>query len=169
MNFSQRITRIPRPFDPERGADALKHLPDLPLELCDLFQGTAGCSPYLAELMHHEADWIVPAIHDPEDALTKCLAINWRDADLPTTLRQAKRRVALLTALADLGGVWSLENVTQALTQLADIAVDAALRSALLPLVNRGKLPGMSEADVEGGMCCHCACHGQDGGIRTKL
>ena len=150
MTFSQRITRIPRPFDPERGVDALKHLPDLPQELRDLFQGTAGCSPYLAELMHHEADWIVPAIDDPEDALTKCLAINWREADLPTTLRQAKRRVALLTALADLGGVWNLENVTQALTQLADVAVDAALRSALLPLVNRGKLPGMSETDVEG-------------------
>ncbi|MEP3844951.1 MAG: glutamine-synthetase adenylyltransferase [Paracoccaceae bacterium] len=150
MTFSQRITRIPRPFDSERGEDALKHLPDLPQDLRDLFQGTAGCSPYLAELMRHEADWIVPAIADPEDALTTCLAISWRDADLANTLRQAKRRVALLTALADLGGVWSLENVTQALTQLADVAVDAALRSALLPLVNRGKLLGMNEADVEG-------------------
>ncbi|MEO9822687.1 MAG: bifunctional [glutamine synthetase] adenylyltransferase/[glutamine synthetase]-adenylyl-L-tyrosine phosphorylase [Paracoccaceae bacterium] len=150
MNFIQRITRVPRPFDPERGADALKLVPDLPQELHDLFKGTAGCSPYLAELMQHEADWIVSAIADPEDALTQCLAINWRDAKLPITLRQAKRRVALLTALADLGGVWSLEDVTQALTQFADIAVDTALRSALLPLVNRGKLPGMTEDDVEG-------------------
>jgi [glutamine synthetase] adenylyltransferase / [glutamine synthetase]-adenylyl-L-tyrosine phosphorylase len=51
-------------------------------------------------------------------------------------------------ALADLGGVWPLEDVTGALTRLADTAVATALRAELDPLVARGKLPGMTEADL---------------------
>ena len=37
-------------------------------------------------------------------------------------LRQAKRRVALITGLADLAGVWSLETVTSILTEFADVS-----------------------------------------------
>jgi [glutamine synthetase] adenylyltransferase / [glutamine synthetase]-adenylyl-L-tyrosine phosphorylase len=43
-------------------------------------------------------------------------------------LREAKRRTALLVALSDLGGVWALEEVTAALTRLADTAVETALQ-----------------------------------------
>ena len=56
-------------------------------------------------------------------------------------LRTAKRRVALLAGLADLGGAWSLEQVTGALTSLADMATQAALDAALAHQVRRGKLP----------------------------
>ena len=38
---------------------------------------------------------------------------------LATGLRQAKRRIALITALADLGGVWPLEKVTGTLSEFA--------------------------------------------------
>ena len=46
-------------------------------------------------------------------------------------LRQAKADIALITALADLAGAWSLEQVTRTLAEFADLAVDAAIAAAL--------------------------------------
>jgi glutamate-ammonia-ligase adenylyltransferase len=46
---------------------------------------------------------------------------------LMADLRRAKRRLALLVALADLCGVWPLERVTEALTRFADLAIQQAL------------------------------------------
>lgn len=150
MTFTERLTRMPRAFDAERGDDAANQFPQLAGDLQALVKGAAGCSPYLSELLTREADWLINAFDDPEGAVQACLNIDWRQANLPETLRQAKRRVALLTALADLGGVWDLNAVTKTLTQLADVATDAALRAALLPLAARGKLSGMTPDDVEG-------------------
>ena len=73
------------------------------------------------------------------------------DDRLGAELRRAKRRVALLTGLADLGGAWSLEEVTGHLTAFADLACDLALRAALGAEIRRGKLPGMDEADLATG------------------
>ncbi|MBF0166875.1 MAG: bifunctional [glutamine synthetase] adenylyltransferase/[glutamine synthetase]-adenylyl-L-tyrosine phosphorylase [Alphaproteobacteria bacterium] len=42
-------------------------------------------------------------------------------------LRIAKRRAALLIAMADITGLWSLKRVTRSLSELADLAVDSAL------------------------------------------
>lgn len=69
--------------------------------------------------------------------------------DLGPALRRAKRRVALLAELADLGEVWRLEQVTGALTELADRATDLALRAHLRPEIARGKLPD-TDADAGG-------------------
>ncbi|MGL4541400.1 MAG: DUF294 nucleotidyltransferase-like domain-containing protein, partial [Polymorphobacter sp.] len=46
-------------------------------------------------------------------------------------LRAAKAEVALITALADLCGAWSLEQVTAALSAFADLALDRAVAAAL--------------------------------------
>ena len=64
-------------------------------------------------------------------------------------LRGAKRRLALITALADLGGVWPLETVTETLTRFADLAVQLALRTTVGAEIRRGKLPGATPADAE--------------------
>lgn len=153
MSFTSRIQRLPRPYDPERGADALAGLPALPKDLADLVAGTAGCSPYLAELLRREADWIVAALDDPEAAVAAVLgAIPDMPLDaLPAGLRQSKRRIALLTGLADLGGVWPLETVTQYLTDLADASVQATITHLVAAEVARGKLPaGGTPADAGG-------------------
>jgi glutamate-ammonia-ligase adenylyltransferase len=47
--------------------------------------------------------------------------------DLMAGLRRVRSETALLVALADLGGVWALEEVTGALSGLADAAVQAAV------------------------------------------
>ncbi|RWR47660.1 glutamine-synthetase adenylyltransferase [Sinirhodobacter ferrireducens] len=151
MSFASRLTRCPIPHDPDRGADLAARFPGLAPELRALISGAAGCSPYLAGLMEREVDWLAPALAGaPEDALEAELA---RVAAAPgealgSELRRAKRRLALLTALADLGGVWPLETVTGALTQLADAAVDLAMKHFVAEEIRRGKIPGAGPDDI---------------------
>ena len=156
MTLASRITRQPIAFDPAAAADLRGSLPDLGAEVSGLLAATAGCSPYLRGLMLREADWLAEAVADPEAALQAVLAGPETAAPdaLPQALRSAKRRVALLTALCDLGGVWPLETVTGALTMLADRAVHLALTTEVGEAIRRGKLPGASpdDAATAGGM-----------------
>ncbi|SFS08477.1 [protein-PII] uridylyltransferase family protein [Yoonia litorea] len=154
MNFADRITRTPIAHDPERGADALSLFADLPTALADVIAGTAGCSPYLADLMRRETEWITEAFDHPEGALADLLSAipDVGLSDLPVALREAKRRVALLTALADLAGVWPLETVTRALTDFADAAVQASVVRLVEAEVARGKLPAGDDPAKAGGM-----------------
>ncbi|RFP88296.1 glutamine-synthetase adenylyltransferase [Rhodobacteraceae bacterium 63075] len=156
MEFERKITRLPRPYDAERGREARAFFPALSGDAARLVEGAGGCSPYLLSLMGKEAVWMTGAMNAPQGALDGEFA-RLREtgaADMPTALRQAKRRVALLTGLADLGGVWSLEEVTGALTDFADLAVQLACRATLGREIARGKLPGATEDDLEslGGM-----------------
>ncbi|NGM46680.1 glutamine-synthetase adenylyltransferase [Rhodobacter sp. SGA-6-6] len=157
MSLTSRISRSPIPFDPEAAADLAAGFPDLPGELRELMAATAGCSPYLKGLMLREAEWLREiAGQAPEAALDAALAAPGEAATdrLGPALRQAKRRVALLAGLCDLGGVWPLEMVTGALTQLADRAVDLCLQRLVAEEIRRGKLPGQGPEDAAdaGGM-----------------
>ncbi len=155
-NLASRITRVPRIFDQTRAADAETLLPDVAPELRALIAGAAGAAPYLMTLLEKEVAWLLPALKAPEQAVADVIAQagNLASETTATDLRQGKRRVALMAALADLGGAWTLEQVTGALTDYADAACGAALRAGLAPLVRRGKLPGMTEDDLHdaGGM-----------------
>ncbi len=156
MNFASRITRLPHAHEPEQGADALTATPWATGDVAKLIHGAGGCSPYLKSLVEKESGWLETALDAPENALVQehaTLRDTAPDA-LPSRLRQAKRRVALLTGLADLAAVWPLESVTQALTDFADLAVHLALRATTLHEIKRGKLPGQTEDDAEkaGGM-----------------
>ncbi|WP_420858206.1 glutamine-synthetase adenylyltransferase [Marivivens marinus] len=151
MTFESRLTRSPDPFDTDRGAEARAQFSDLSAPVQGLINGAAGCSPYLSGLLSREADWIRPAFDDPEgamDALLAEVAATPYDSLAPD-LRCAKRRVALLAGLADLGGVWPLEQVTQALTDFADAAVDVCLKRLTAAHIRRKKLPGFTEDDAE--------------------
>ncbi|PFG64035.1 glutamate-ammonia-ligase adenylyltransferase [Thioclava sp. ES.031] len=152
MPFASRLTCSPLPFERDRAAEAEELFSDLAPELRELLGGTAGCSPYLKGLMEKEAEWLRPAISgNPEAALAEEFAriTPVPLADLPSELRRAKRRVALLAGLADLGGVWCLEEVTGALTRLADIAVDLAMKRLVAEEIRRGKIPGATNEDIE--------------------
>ncbi|MEL7151135.1 MAG: glutamine-synthetase adenylyltransferase [Pseudomonadota bacterium] len=145
--FEQRITRLPRPYDPERGQEALGHVPGLSGPLAALVQGAAGSSPYLADLFRREGAWLQEALSEaPEAAFQSLLAAPV--AALASDLRRKKARAAALIAFADLAGVWTLEEVTGALTRLADHAVDAALKDAVGVQIRQGRLPGQSEDDL---------------------
>lgn len=156
MTLAARLTRLPIPFDPDAASGLRADLEGFPPQVMELLSATAGCSPYLRGLMLREADWLRQAVEAPEAAMEGALsAADGLSAEaLPLALREAKRRVALLAALCDLGGVWTLEQVTGALTRLADKAVHLALTTQVAEEIRRGKLPGASpdDAATAGGM-----------------
>ena len=113
-----------------------------------------AASPYLFGLARRGPDGLRAILEDaPEDRLsdilarTRALAGGADEARVP--LRRLKAELHLLTALADLGGVWSLDRVTDALTRFADAAAQAALRAVAYDQRERGKLIS-SEADPRG-------------------
>jgi glutamate-ammonia-ligase adenylyltransferase len=149
--FASRLTRQPLPFDRAAEADIAATFADLPPDLRGLVSATAACSPFLKDLMRREGDWLREALSGaPEAALDAVMAgiAPLTLETLPGGLRRAKRRVALLTALSDLGGVWRLEEVTAALTHLADTAVHAAMTALVADEIRRGKLPGAVATDA---------------------
>ena len=149
--FSARLTRSPIAFDKEAAADVVRAFGDLAPEVAGLLAETAGCSPYLKGLMGREGEWLRGALAGaPEVAMAAVLAapVGVEGAEaLGEALRTAKRRAALLTALCDLGGVWRLEEVTGALTCLADLSVELGIRWFVGEEIRRGKLPGAVAGD----------------------
>ena len=154
MNFATRLTRSPIAYDAALGADTAARFCDHGSELRGLIAGTAGCSPYLRASIEAEADWLTAALDLSPEACFAGVMDDTRataDSDLQSGLRRAKRRIALLTALADLGGVWTLEQVTTALTDFADLAVERALRTMVAAEMRRGKLPDPTGASDDTG------------------
>ncbi|MBS9716378.1 bifunctional [glutamine synthetase] adenylyltransferase/[glutamine synthetase]-adenylyl-L-tyrosine phosphorylase [Pseudohalocynthiibacter aestuariivivens] len=157
MTFASLITRCSIPYEPDRGQEAAALFPDSGADIQNLVAGAAGNSPYLAGLIQKEKDWLCAAFARTPDAVFNEILGSLEDLpleQLATALRQGKHRVAVFTALADLGGIWTLEEVTGALTRFADMSVDVAMKSLVAAEIRRGKLPGMSEEDIEtaGGM-----------------
>ncbi|SUZ30360.1 Bifunctional glutamine synthetase adenylyltransferase/adenylyl-removing enzyme [Roseibaca ekhonensis] len=128
--------------------------PGQPDDVAALIEGAAGCSPYLKALMLRERDWLDTALTITPDAACAEELDSLAECGLPdlsSRLRRAKRRIALLAALADLGGVWSLDQVTGALTDLADRATHTALTALVADEIRRRKLPGKAEEDAATG------------------
>ncbi len=151
MSFAARLSRAPIAFAPDRGQEALAKVPHLGPDLAELIVGAAGSSPYLAGLISKEGHWLSHALEkQPEDVIAELIAeTGTLDAgSLNSGLRQAKRRAALIVALADLGGVWGLATLTQAWTDFADACVSAALAIHVATQARRGRLPGMTEEDA---------------------
>src|SRR5206468_12901068 len=64
-------------------------------------------------------------------------------------LRIAKRRMALLAAVAELAGVWTLEQQMEALSRFAEAALGAAVRHLLRQAQSRGIAALVSPDDPE--------------------
>jgi len=60
-------------------------------------------------------------------------------AAMMRALREFKNEVALMTALADLGGVWPVMKVTQVLTETADVTLRACVRYLFSQAVAKGE------------------------------
>jgi len=150
MSFARDITRLPRAFDPMLGQEARAHVPDLTGDAAKLILGAAGSSPYLKGLIEREAEWLARAFDNVDAALRDLMQAlpELAPNQLKPGLRRAKRRIALITALADLGGVWPLETVTSVLSKFAELACDLAIKAEVAGLIRRGKLPGQGPDDV---------------------
>ena len=104
-----------------------------------------AASPYLFGLARRWPDMLDAILADApdarlEDIAARTIALTGGADDMRSPLRKLKAELHLLTALADLGGVWDLDQVTGALSRFADVASRAALSGVAEDLRRRGKL-----------------------------
>lgn len=118
----------------EPPADLAALLPaGLPAALVDAATMAWMHAPFLKGLLrgrpHVLADLAGPGL---DAAFAGALALACDPArDVGERLRRARGDVALVTALADLAGLWPLERITAALSQFADLSIDIAIAAAL--------------------------------------
>ncbi len=121
----------------------------------DLLAGIISGSPYLTGLIERDLPRLQRILVQPpgkrlcelKQELSGSLAVAATRLEAMRLLRRFKAEVALLTALADLAGVWSVLQVTAALTECADAAISGALSFLFREAAERGQWLGK---DAEG-------------------
>ena len=122
-----------------------------------LLLGIADYSPYLSHLIRADPSRVHRLLDaPPQESLSICLetlasacGLATSEAEAMRLLRRAKQEIALLIALADLGGVWSGETVMTALTEAADVFVGSAFRFILHNAIAGQKLICADMAEPE--------------------
>ncbi len=104
-----------------------------------------AASPYLFGLARRWPEMLRTVLADApearlEDIAARTIALTGGADDMRSPLRRLKAELHLLTAIADLGGIWNLDQVTGALSRFADVASRAALSGVAEDLRQRGKL-----------------------------
>ncbi|GLK81419.1 bifunctional [glutamine synthetase] adenylyltransferase/[glutamine synthetase]-adenylyl-L-tyrosine phosphorylase [Methylopila turkensis] len=126
-------------------------------ELRQLLEAVADGSSFLWSLIERQPARAVELFErEPEARLAELLdvvaAAPLGDrAALMALLRRSRAELALLAALADIGGVWGAAEVTSALSSFADAAIRAALRFALAEAHQAGRIALPDTADPETG------------------
>jgi glutamate-ammonia-ligase adenylyltransferase len=124
-----------------------------------LLEAIASSSPYLWDLARADPDRLAALLDsDPDARFAQCLARANAEmggavaqADAMRILRDMKVEAALLIALADIGGMWGVMRVAEALTALADTAVTLAVRHLLAGAATAGHLAPADPARPEAG------------------
>ncbi|MDJ1159006.1 bifunctional [glutamine synthetase] adenylyltransferase/[glutamine synthetase]-adenylyl-L-tyrosine phosphorylase [Chelatococcus sp. SYSU_G07232] len=173
-SLAARITAAPLPADPR---EARRRLADLLAEakgegagsltglLAEatparaLLLGLADQSPFLWRIAHNDVGRLERLLTtSPEESLARIVATArdaWRSADDTPQLMRALRRLraeqALLVALADCGGAWGVEPVTEALSAFADASVGSAVRFLLKEAAAAGRFSPPDADDPEQG------------------
>jgi len=169
--FAERVGEVPEANDDGRALAALNALRErvgsdaalAPLRAvleqprtAALLRGVFAGSPYLTGLIERDPGRLqrilsrAPETHAKElkAELSANLAAASTRAEVMRALRIYKAEVALLTALADLGGVWPVLAVTGALSACAD----AALMGAVDFLFREAAAKGLWLPDADGGV-----------------
>jgi glutamate-ammonia-ligase adenylyltransferase len=127
--------------------------------LAALIGGIADTAPYLWDLARADPGRLLRLLQSEPEAEFASLLAKARGAAgtarspqvLMRILRRLKADAALLIALADIGGVWPVAQVTRALTDLADTTLGAAVRHLLGEAARHGKLNLGDPSDPEAG------------------
>ena len=118
-----------------------------------------GNSPFLGAVAVAEWDFLTRLVEEGPDRPYEEIAAGFERredsgedrAALMRSLRIARRRVALLAAVAEIAGSWRLETQMAALSRFADAAIGAALRHLLRALAATGAVVPVDPADPEQG------------------
>jgi len=149
--FFESAGPVPAPFDADRAATfreevaARDELTDPKAEKA--LVALAGHSSFLARLMERDVEALTPYLSlTPDAALEKLLQQTRQEVEsagsssaLKPILRNARRLAAILIALADFTGQWSVDAVTDALSRFAEVATSAAVDALLREAQAKGK------------------------------
>lgn len=123
-----------------------------------LLAALGGNAPYLADLALRDSAALLAFMETGPQAHVGLLLQKLRDIPLDTpraklgqALRQIKRRVALALAVADIGGLWPLERITAALSELAELSLRAVVNHLLRGLHEAGQIVLPHPEDPERG------------------
>ncbi|WP_158747192.1 bifunctional [glutamine synthetase] adenylyltransferase/[glutamine synthetase]-adenylyl-L-tyrosine phosphorylase [Acidisphaera sp. L21] len=149
-------SRWPSPADPAAAERLLERFAEIGAaeaklvqrpDVAAMLRALGGNSPFLSDLAVRESATVRRLFREGPDAVVASALrsithspANLDKATLAATLRQAKRRLGLASAIADIGGVWPLERVTGALSTLAEVALDASVAFCLRAAQARGGL-----------------------------
>jgi glutamate-ammonia-ligase adenylyltransferase len=149
-------TAWPAPFDAAAAGRLLERFTELGRaearlvardETAAVLRCLGGNSPYLSDLVLREPGVLMKCLAEGPNATAaaamKALArvkAGAKRVVVTAALRQAKRQVALVCALADIGGSWKLEQVTQALSALAEATLGLAVAHLLRTAHDAGEL-----------------------------
>ena len=119
-----------------------------PLDNWAALEPVFAASPYLTALAKRDPERLNRVLNDPPQARLAAILASAQQLEnhaheteaVRAGLRKLKGELHLLAALADLGGAWDLEQVTDALTRFADAAVRAALAAAAAGEAAEGRL-----------------------------
>ena len=165
--------RLPKPANPERAKAGLIRLRESLAQdgeqtafLAEVESDTAGRalldavfgnSPYLGRCLAQEIGILRDFLSAGPDATFAALMADTEQALARETsqnrvmveLRRAKRRASLIVGLADIAGLWPLEKVTGALTDLAEESLHVAARYVLGAAAAQGAIELADAADPE--------------------
>lgn len=116
--------------------------------LIDFLTAVFQLSPYLKDCAFKDPDFVASLTEDGFqksldtilDEATSCGVCFSDEAELMSSVRIAKRKLALLCGLADLGGWWNGDRVTTALSDFAKVSLSTCLDFVLLQNHNQEKL-----------------------------
>ncbi|MBI4169495.1 MAG: hypothetical protein HY510_06105 [Acidobacteria bacterium] len=147
------VARLPDPEGAIRDLGRLREAAGsrIPPGRVGKFLVLAGFSPYLANLLIQNPEFLaalpagtpaagLPTREDLEEDLARFQFLK-SGADISTVLRRFRNREYPRIALADFLGVADLPTVTGALSLLADVLLDKAVRAARAPLEERHGAP----------------------------
>ena len=156
--LAQRLTQpLPRPPEGYTGAPFWNEfVPDCAAPLTQqkpFLDGVVAGSPYLAQLLRDHPGFAVLCFEAVPEILFESLLADVAASqylpqqELAAQLRQLKAKFALFCALCDLGNVWSLDEVTGAITRFADATINACVNALLREADEAGKyhLPDPSD------------------------
>ena len=154
VEAEQRLESWLADLEPEHSA-AIRDLADRFPHVKTILLGVAEASTFLFDSMRADPARLLRLLRcDPDchlaaliEQTTFAVAAAAGEADVMQQLRRMKSEAALLIALCDIGGVWPVLRVTQALTDLAVAAVQCALRYLLRQETARGRLLTLAGAD----------------------
>ncbi|MEX0589684.1 MAG: bifunctional [glutamine synthetase] adenylyltransferase/[glutamine synthetase]-adenylyl-L-tyrosine phosphorylase, partial [Xanthobacteraceae bacterium] len=160
--LAARVRETPRPSDAKGAREKLADLPKADRKTAArlealipekskaraLVEGIADGSPFLWEIAKSDPAGLAALLEtDPEASLasivetaTKAARTAKNEEIVMHALRKMRREAALLVALADIGGVWSVAEFTRALTTVADTAINIAVEYLLRQADAAGKI-----------------------------